>query len=80
MSQPAAPPSAVEINARFAELTAQRDAAQARTVLLAGRNAELLDLLQHYQKQAASLQNEIATLRGEPLPPATEPPASGAQG
>ncbi len=43
--RPAAAPSSVEMDGRCAELEAQRVMAQNRCVVLAGRNAELLDLL-----------------------------------
>ncbi len=40
-----AAPSLAEMDGRLAELEAQRAMAQNRCILLAGRNAELLDLL-----------------------------------
>ncbi|TFZ59311.1 hypothetical protein E4V01_07625 [Methylorubrum sp. Q1] len=42
---PAPAPSIVEMDGRLAELEAQRAMAQNRCIVLAGRNAELLDLL-----------------------------------
>lgn len=42
-AQPA--PSLVEMDGRIAELEAQRAMAQNRCIILAGRNAELMDLL-----------------------------------
>jgi hypothetical protein len=42
---PAPPPSLVEMDGRLAEIEAQRAMAQNRCIVLAGRNAELMDLL-----------------------------------
>lgn len=42
---PASLPSLVEMDGRLGELEAQRAMAQNRCIVLAGRNAELLDLL-----------------------------------
>lgn len=58
---PAAPPprslSAHQINGRLAELTRQRDMAQAHCVILAGEKAEALDLIK-------TLQAEVERLKG----------------
>ncbi|UMY16672.1 hypothetical protein MMB17_18595 [Methylobacterium organophilum] len=55
--QPQAPQplSAAEINGRFGELTAQRDAALARCQMLAGQNAELIDLLKEAKAEMERL-------------------------
>ncbi|CAO4174139.1 DUF904 domain-containing protein [Methylorubrum aminovorans] len=61
---PAAPgPSMAEIDGRIAEIEAQRTMAQNRCVVLAGRNAELLDLLKIHRDEVERL---TALINGGP--------------
>lgn len=57
--------SPVEINGRLAEIATQRDMAQNRCIVLAGRVAELVDVIR-------AQQSEIKLLKGETQDEASE--------
>lgn len=59
-----APPSFAEMDGRIAELDAQRAMAQNRCIILAGRNAELLDLLKLQRAENERL-NGLLSVGGE---------------
>ncbi|MBA9068419.1 hypothetical protein FHR71_002160 [Methylobacterium sp. RAS18] len=69
--------SIVEINGRIGELEAQRDAALARAVKIAGEKAEALDLVRILKAENDRL-TALLNDRGDPAPaaPANDPETS----